>query len=175
MGLRGEKHAGSIYRYYKGEVRKLFPDITIPNAICFSPENAFAYFADTAMGRIWRQPLDQENGWPEGDAIVYLDLSAHGLYPDGAVIDAGGNLWVAQSGAYRVAAYAPDGRFITAVSFPAAQMTCPAFGGSDLATLFATSATQGLTAVEAAAQPQAGKTFFTRVSARGQREHAVLL
>lgn len=175
MGLRAEKGLGSIYRYYKGEVRRLFPDITISNAICFSPDGAFAYFADTAMGRIWRQRLNDADGWPEGDPIVYLDLSSHGLNPDGAVIDAGGNMWVAQWGAYRVAAYAPDGRFVTSVAFPAAHVSCPAFGGTDLATMFATSATEGLSALEHAAQPQAGKTFVARVSARGQAEHQVIL
>lgn len=175
MGRRGQKHAGSIYRYYKGEVRCLVTPVTCPNAICFSPDGAFAYYADTAMARIWRQRLDEAHGWPDGDPIVYLDLSAHGLNPDGAVVDSGGNIWIAQWGAYRVAAYAPDGRFITAVPFPAGNISCPAFGGSDLATLFATSATKGLSTVERAAQPQAGKTFVTRVSAKGQREHQVLL
>ncbi|MEC9469874.1 MAG: SMP-30/gluconolactonase/LRE family protein, partial [Pseudomonadota bacterium] len=33
MGFGAEKNAGSIYRYYKGELRKLFSDITISNAI----------------------------------------------------------------------------------------------------------------------------------------------
>jgi sugar lactone lactonase YvrE len=28
----------------------LFPDITIPNAICFSPDGAIAYFTDTMAG-----------------------------------------------------------------------------------------------------------------------------
>jgi sugar lactone lactonase YvrE len=175
MGRRAEKGAGSIYRYYRGELRTLFDNITITNAICFSPDHAFAYFADTHMGRIWRQRLNDTDGWPEGEPIVYLDLSSHGLNPDGAVVDQGGNVWIAQWGAYRVAAYAPDGRFVTSVPFPAAHISCPAFGGTDLATLFATSATDGLSAVEHAAQPQAGKTFVTRVSARGQAEHQVIL
>ena len=175
MGRGGKRGAGNIYRYYKGEVRRLVAEVTCPNAICFSPDGAFAYYADTAMARIWRQRLDDVHGWPDGEPVVYLDLSGHGLNPDGAVVDAGGNMWVAQWGAYRVAAYAPDGRFLTAVPFPAAHITCPAFGGSDLTTLFTTSATEGLSPLEAAAQPQAGKTFVTRVSARGQPEHRVRL
>lgn len=174
MGRKAEKAKGNIYRFYRGELRKLFPDITIPNAICFAPSGDLAYFADTAQGRIWKQKLDP-NGWPKGDPEVHLDFSSHGLNPDGAVCDVGGNLWIAQWGAYRVAAHAPDGRFLTAVEFPAAHISCPAFGGSDLATMFATSATEGLTAMSLAAQPQAGKTFMARVSARGQAEHQVIL
>ena len=54
-------------------------------------------------------------GWPVGRAQVWLDLTADGLNPDGAVIDAEGRFWNAQWGAGRVAAYAPDGSFVTAV------------------------------------------------------------
>jgi len=175
MGRYGQHGAGSIYRYYTGELRQLVPGVTCPNAICFSPDGAFAYYADTSLSRIWRQRLGDTHGWPAGAPVVFLDLSSHGLNPDGAVVDAGGNMWVAQWGAYLVAAYAPDGRFLTAVTFPAALISCPAFGGSDLATLFTTSATQDLSPMARAAQPQAGKTFVTRVSARGQPEHRVRL
>ena len=55
-----------------------------------------------------RVALDAE-GWPVGAPEVFLDLTAEGLNPDGAVIDAEGVLWLAEWGAGRVAAYAPDG------------------------------------------------------------------
>jgi sugar lactone lactonase YvrE len=35
MGLKAEPNSGSIYRFYKGELRKLHQNITIPNSICF--------------------------------------------------------------------------------------------------------------------------------------------
>ena len=35
MAKDHEKHAGAIYRYYRGELRKLLPNISISNAICF--------------------------------------------------------------------------------------------------------------------------------------------
>lgn len=34
--------AGAIYRYYR-ELRKLYSDISIPNAICFPPSGAGAF------------------------------------------------------------------------------------------------------------------------------------
>ena len=37
-----QKGAGAIYRFYKGELRLLFPGISIPNAICFSPDGKIA-------------------------------------------------------------------------------------------------------------------------------------
>ena len=174
MGRRLEKEAGAIYRYYRGEVRRLFAPITIPNAICFTPDGGQAYFGDTGPCRIWRVALDGE-GWPRGEPELFLDLKAEGLRPDGAVVSADGTLWNAQWGAFRVAAYSPEGRFLEAVGFPAAQTTCPAFGGPDLSTLFCTSAAEHLGAAHLAEHPLSGMTFCAEGIARGQAEHRVIL
>ena len=168
MGRNAEEKAGAIYRYYRGELRCLFDGITISNAICFS--RATAYFTDTRSRRIMRQPLGKD-GWPEGEPAVFVDLTGEGLNPDGAVVDAEGCLWNAQWSAARVARYGPDGRFLSAIPFPARQMTCPAFGGDGLRRLFATSATQGLSEKANAD----GQTFATEVDVAGQAEHRVLV
>ena len=168
MGFGAEKNAGSIYRYYKGELRKLFSDITISNAICFSPDGRTAYFADTDTLTIQKVALDAE-GWPASAPSLFVDLSADGFNPDGAVVDSEGFLWNAHWGANLVARYTADGKFAEAVSMPAKQISCPAFGGADLQTLFATSAAEGLTG------EHEGKTYFAQVKVRGQSEHRVLL
>lgn len=169
MGLNAEHQAGAIYRYYKGEVRQLFANVTIPNAICFSPSGGYALFTDTPTGKIMRQPLADADGWPKGDPDVWLDFGTTDWGPDGAVIDAQGNFWNAQWGANRVACYAPDGTMTQTVAFPASQTSCPAFGGPDLKTLFCTSAADGLLGDDE------GKTFATPVDATGQAEHRVIL
>ncbi|MCV0427578.1 MAG: SMP-30/gluconolactonase/LRE family protein, partial [Roseibium sp.] len=108
MGFNAEKGAGAIYRYYKGELRKLFGDITITNAICFSPDGSTAYFADTATQKIQQVALDSQ-GWPSGSPRLFVDLGKDDHNPDGAVVDSEGYLWNAQWGANRVARYASDG------------------------------------------------------------------
>ncbi|MGV6849651.1 MAG: SMP-30/gluconolactonase/LRE family protein [Marinibacterium sp.] len=168
MGKRAEPGAGAIYRYYKGRVERLCSALTIPNAICFSPDGSIACFTDTPTRRILRQPLDGD-GWPKGPAETFIDLTGDGLNPDGAVIDAEGCLWNAQWGAGRVARYDPKGRFLSEIAFPAGQMSCPAFGGDDLKTLFTTSATEGLSAPKA----QEGCVFAVHTGIAGQPEHRV--
>jgi len=168
MGINAEPGAGAIYRYYKGELRKLYGGITISNAICFAPDGTFACFSDTATQTIRKVSLDAD-GWPKGEPELFVDLGPEGLNPDGAVIDAQGHLWNAQWGANRVARYAPDGSFLEAIVFPAIQVSCPAFGGADLTTLFATTAAEGLEGEDE------GKTYSAEVSARGQNEHRVVL
>ncbi|MDJ0639289.1 MAG: SMP-30/gluconolactonase/LRE family protein [Paracoccaceae bacterium] len=175
MGKDAAKGAGAIHRYYEGRVTKLVDGITIPNAICFSPNRQFAYYADTLTSKIMRQKLEPKNGWPEGEAEVWLDLSDEGLLPDGAVVDAAGNLWNAQWGAARVACYDPDGEFVTSVGFNAAHTSCPAFGGPGLTTLFCTSALELLSAEERAGPMPHGMTFAAPETGKGQAEHRVLL
>lgn len=169
MGLNAEEGAGAIYRLYKGELRNLVPNVTITNSICFAPSGDLAYYCDTVTKQIMKVSLDAD-GWPVGKATVFVDLNLDGLNPDGSVVDAAGNLWNAQWGAKRVACYAPNGEFLRAVEFDAEQISCPAFGGADLTTLFATSAAVGLNGASE------GKTFAIKLDGViGQAEHAVIL
>ncbi len=169
MGKAAEKRAGAIYRYYRGHVERLVPEVTIPNAICFAPDGRRAYFADTARRRIMLQPLDAE-GWPDGAAEVFVDLREEGLNPDGAVVDAEGGLWNAQWGAGRVARYTPDGRFDRAIEVGGVHASCPAFGGAALDEMIVTTAREGI--AEPAAED--GLTYRVTPGVTGQAEHRVI-
>ncbi|TPE48533.1 SMP-30/gluconolactonase/LRE family protein [Amaricoccus solimangrovi] len=167
MGKKAEKGRGAIWRYHEGELRRLHDGVSIANAICFDRDRARAYFADTPTSTVWTQPVDPVTGWPSGPKRVFLDLSAEKLHPDGAVIDAAGRFWNAQWGSGRVACYDADGHMLFAESFPARQVSCPAFCGPDLARLVVTSAWEGMSEEERAREPLAGATFARRVRAMG--------
>jgi sugar lactone lactonase YvrE len=173
-GGPGAKAKGSIWRYWRGTLRRLFSPIAIPNSICFHPNGKTAFFSDTITGKVMRTELDDE-GWPMDDPKVFLDLSAEGLNPDGAVMDHEGALWLAEWGASRVSVYGPDGKRVRSLRFDAPHTSCPAFGGEDLATLFCTSALQNMDEDARAQHPYAGMTFMTKPIARGQAEHQVIL
>ncbi|WP_170605493.1 SMP-30/gluconolactonase/LRE family protein [Ruegeria arenilitoris] len=175
MGKQAEPSAGAIYRFWRGELRQLVSDVTISNAICFAPDRSCAYFCDTFTKQVMRWTLDPETGWPVGDSHLFLDLRDDGLNPDGAVVDANGNIWIAQWGAGRVAAYDANGLFIRAVSVDAQHPSCPGFGGPDLTTLFCTTAREGLSTDAIKIQPSNGMTFLKQDVARGQAEHRVII
>lgn len=174
MGKRAEPGAGAIYRYFDGELRRLYSEISIPNAICFAPDGRTAHFADTATGQVMRVALDAA-GWPAGKPEVFIDLGRGDSGPDGAVTDAEGLLWLAVWGGGCLQAYAPDGRMVRQQDFAAPHLTCPAFGGAGLSTLFCTSALQGMDAAARGAFPSAGMTFMAEGLAQGRAEPQILL
>lgn len=165
----GREGKGAIYRLFKGEKRKLFGGISIPNAICFAPDGKTAYFADTMAQLVWKVALD-DDGWPAGEREVFLDFTGTEIFPDGATIDAEGNFWNAQWGAGRVACYSPAGEFLSEVKVDAPHTSCPAFGGPGLTTLYVTTALQGMTEAERAAYPDAGKVFAFEGAGKGLEE-----
>ncbi len=175
MGRYAEAKAGSIYRYYQGEVRELFSHLTITNTICFAPYGKWAYFADTAQAKVWRQRLDANHGWPDGEPELYLDLYKQGLSPDGAVCDVEGRIWIAMWGSSQVMCFDETGKQVEQVSFPVTQPTCPAFGGENFSQLFVTSATQDLRPAQLQLEPLAGQTLSCKLNVSGQAEHQVIL
>lgn len=169
MGKKAEKGAGAIYRYYRGEVRKLVDGITIPNSICFSPDGRVAHYSDTDRGIVWRQELDAD-GWPVGDPQVWLDLSAQGWSPDGAVIDAQGGFCCAVWGQGAVMRFDADGNRTHHLAVGGRHSSCPAFGGPDLTHLLVTTAREGIEAPDDAQ----GKTYRLEPGLTGLAEPQVM-
>lgn len=167
---------GAIWRYWRGELHRLRAAMTIPNAICFAPDGRSAYFADTAGQTVWIQDLDAQ-GWPQGEARVFLDLRGSDQHPDGAVTDAQGNFWNARWGSGRLVGHRPDGSVLEQVALPARQPTCPAFAGKGLDMLIVTSAATGLDPATATTPGADGATWAVRPAARpvGRPEPAVIV
>jgi sugar lactone lactonase YvrE len=175
MGKDAEPGAGAIYWFFKGELRRLYPEISIPNSICFSPDAATAYFTDSRTGRLMTVRVDPGDGYPIGEASVLYDYGIQKSGLDGAVTDADGTIWIACWGAARLIAVSPKGERLHSVPLPASQVTCPAFIGRNLARLLVTSAWQNLKDEERAADEHAGKTFVVDMPVRGKAEPRVIL
>jgi sugar lactone lactonase YvrE len=174
MGRRAEAGAGAIYALYRGEVLRLFAGITIPNAICFSPDGVLGYFADTATNVLYRVLLNPLNGLPRGAPEVLLRHRGVGGL-DGAVVDGDGLIWNARWGGGCVDVYSPQGVHLRCLHVPARQASCPAFVGPDLSRLLVTSAWQDMDEAARAADPEHGRTFVIEAAARGRAEPDVKL
>jgi len=175
MGREAEKGAGSIYHFHRGVVSLLYAGVSIPNAICFSPDGATAYFADTSEAILHRVAIDPATATPIADPEMLYDHRGGAGGLDGAVVDAEGLIWNARWGGSCVDVYTPDGQRIHSVAVPAKQSSCPVFVGSNLDRLLVTSASQGMDQQARAADPHHGKTFILDVGAIGRPEPRVRL
>jgi sugar lactone lactonase YvrE len=176
MGLKdaGKVAQGALYQVRGAEVTKILDGIYIPNTTCFSPDGTRAYFADTTTDRIRTCEIDAATGLPTGPWQVFTKVTGGG-WPDGAVVDSQGFVWCALWGGSRVVRYTPDGKVDREVTVPVSQPTCPAFGGSDLKTLYIVSARENLSAEQLEKEPLAGGVFAIRVDVPGLPENIIKL
>lgn len=175
MGKKAAPGAGAIYCYARGELRLLYPRITIPNSICFSPDGTIAYFADTHVNMLYRVSCDPQTGLPRGEPEVLLDHRGADGGIDGSVVDAEGRIWNARWGAGALDCYSPQGAHLRRIALPASQSTCPAFAGPDAGALVVTSASHGLDAETHAQEAHPGRTFLVELDVRGRHEPRVVL
>jgi sugar lactone lactonase YvrE len=174
---RSEEEAsiGAVYHYRAGALTTLKSGIRIPNATCFSPDGSIAYWTDTPTKKIMQVATDPATGLPVGEWTLFADVSEGRGYPDGAVVDSEGYLWNAKWGGSCVVRHAPDGSIDRVVEVPVSQVTCPAFGGPDLKTMFITTAAKTLSAEQLAAEKHAGSLFAIELDVAGQAETPILL
>ncbi|BCG91823.1 gluconolaconase [Mesorhizobium sp. 131-2-1] len=175
MGKDEGKGAGSIYWFYKGELRRLFSDITVSNSICFSEDGKIAYYTDTSTGLLMRVACDPLTGLPTGEQKVFVDHRSSKGYVDGSVVDRDGVLWNAVWGGSAVKAYAPDGTLLREIPMPVTQPSCPAFVGAKADRLAVTSAWKGKDDKQRKLDPQAGMTFLLDIPVSGRFEPRVLI
>ncbi len=175
MGRGAERGAGAIYRFHRGEVLRLYADVTIPNAICFSPDGTTAYFADSREGILHRVAIDPANAMPIGNPEALYDHRGGLGGLDGAVVDAEGLIWNARWGGSCIDVYTPEGRRVRTIRVPAKQPSCPVFVGRNFDRLLVTTAGEGMDKEAKAADPQHGMTFVLDVGAIGRPEPRVKL
>jgi sugar lactone lactonase YvrE len=129
-----------------GQLWRLDPDCSthrladgfgITNALCFSPDGATLYVADSLDGMLRRYAYDRTSG-TIGSREDLVDCRAYGSGADGATVDAAGCIWVALVLAQKLACFAPDGALVRTIELPVPYPSCPAFGGDDLTTLYVT-------------------------------------
>lgn len=162
---------GSLYRVTAdGLVMRLFGDVIVTNGIAFSPDNRTLYFTDTRRYCTWMFDFDLDNGVVRNKR-VFADYSASRQRPDGACVDVDGRLWTAFFSGSRVVRYRPDGKIDTVIPLPVTNPTCLCFGGSDLKTLFVTTARKFLDRQQLDIEPQAGHLLAIHGVGQGVPEH----
>ncbi len=161
------KGAGSIYHVLGGKVTVLYPEISIPNGICFSPDGTTGYFVDTMENLYMKVALDPATGLPTGEPELFHDGRDSEGGIDGSVCAADGTIWNARWGVGEVHHYDRAGTVVERYKLPPLQATCPAFIGRNADRLLVTTAGEGLDAEGLKADPQAGYIYELGVPVKG--------
>jgi sugar lactone lactonase YvrE len=147
-----------------GTVADIRSGIGISNGLAFSPDGRTMYFADTSRRTVWAYDFDPDDGHPSNER-VFVDFSTLPGKPDGACVDADGGYWIACVYGWAVARVMPDGRVDRLIEVPVEKPSMPAFGGSDMSTVFVTSIRRGVDGHPK--QPEAGSLFAFDAGVRG--------
>ena len=150
-------------------VTRVLDDIMISNGLAWSPDGRTMYHADTPTHTIRAFDYDAASGMPSRPR-VFAQWMRETDRPDGAAVDSAGNYWSAFYRGGKVVKVSPRGDVLAEYPTPALCPTMCAFGGSDLRTLYVTSARQMREADELARLPQSGGIFALAVDTPGLPE-----
>ena len=139
-GQQKEQDGNFVYRLDEksGAVTIVSSEFDMPNGICFSPDHARIYIADSGS----KQRVGAFEVKADGTLSKALWWSEGGA--DGIRCDEKGNLYTTAKDGVRI--YSPEGKKIATIACPEHPANC-AFGGEDGKTLFITART-GLYAVK---------------------------
>ena len=163
VGSKGPRGSAKLYRLNHDLTVDLVIDgISISNGIGWSLDGRYFFHTDSWDHSIYRYTL-------QGKELTMKEVfytPPQGT-PDGLTIDADGNLWVAIWDGGRVVQLSPAGEELAQILLPVSRPTSVTFGGTDLNTLFITSASVDLSENEKSAQPFAGALFSIRTQVAG--------
>ena len=146
----------------------LEPAIGCTNGPCFSPDNRTFYCADSVSRTISAYDYDLNAG-TVSNKRQFAAIKGLGGVPDGATVDADGNLWSAIAGGGKIVCFRPDGSIARAVEVPAPIVTSVMFGGERLDVMYATSIGEKILDMEPG--PDGGSLFaISGLGVRGKPE-----
>lgn len=159
MRLDASKPTGALYRVTtEGIVQRKESGISVANGMGWSPDGGTFYFVDTVPGLIHAYDTVPGTGELHNHRIFARVPESEGR-PDGLAVDAEGCVWCAIWDGWRVNRYSPDGRLTRVVDLPVPRPTSVAFGGTDLRTLYITTARTRLPASTLSEAPLSGGLF----------------
>ncbi len=158
---------GRLYRLDPSrELVVVQPEVGLPNGMGFTPDRTRMYHTDTRKRQIFLSDYSAATGTLSQQRIfaeVADDLGS----PDGMTVDAEGCVWSAIWGGNCLIRFAPDGRELARIQFPASNVSSVTFGGDEYTDMYVTTAGGD---DKAANGPGAGALFRLRLGIRGVPE-----
>jgi len=133
---QAKESVGGLYSLgTDGRIAQLDGEVILGNGPCFSPDNRTLYHADSMRHLIYAYDYDLATG-AASNRRVFFDSSAYGPIPDGATIDAAGDMWVAICEGGVVLQLSPEGEVKQVIEMPTKLPASCMFFGAELDRLF---------------------------------------
>jgi sugar lactone lactonase YvrE len=133
-----------------GRITQLDEGLVLGNGPCWSPDDSTLYHADSMRHTIYAYDYDIATG-AASNRREFFESSAYGPIPDGATVDAEGNLWVAICEGGVVLCLSPAGKVEQVIEMPTQLPASCMFGGPGLDMLYVPSINSSFLGREAAA------------------------
>jgi len=137
------------------------------NGIDWAPDSRWMYFVDSRADVIYRYAFDVHSG-TIGGREIFVDTALLAGIPDGLRVDSAGNVWCAFWDGAQVTRFRPDGTVAEQIPVPVPRPTSVVFGGSDLRTMYITSASLDLSEDQLARWPLSGSVLRYDVDIPGR-------
>ncbi len=147
IGANGEDlpivhRSGGLFRIDRaGRVAPLLRNLGIPNTLLWSDDATSVYFGDSLDGTLYRHFI-RTDGALDAPQVWFGPHERGG--PDGSAMDAEGFIWNARWDGSCLLRLSPDGKVDRIIELPVSRPTSCVFGGTDLKTLYITSAASPL-------------------------------
>ena len=161
------KERGKLFRYDPdGQCQVMEEGLNISNGLDWDLARQTFYLVDSPRGIIHAFDYDHESGAISNRRPLVQLPQADGL-PDGFILDDQGYLWCCMWDGSKIIRISPDGEVEHTIKMPVQRPTKCAFGGTELQTLYVTSASVDL-GDDAPFAPPAGYVFSIDVGFQGR-------
>jgi sugar lactone lactonase YvrE len=174
-----DRPLASLFCVERGKLRDSGNRVTVSNGVAFSIDNRTLYHADTTKHKITAYDFDSATG-QVGKSRLFKQFSMNKLQdyggrPDGAAVDSENAYWCAMYEGGRLLRLSPTGEVLMEIPLPVQCPTMIAFGGTDLRTLYITTARYKRSESELLQYPLSGYVFSMRVDVPGRPEAGYIL
>ena len=158
---------GSLYRL-DGDLslHKMDENYGITNGPAFSVDGNTLYHTDTAKRTIFAFNFSEDGAISNQRIFVKLEAEEEG-YPDGMTVDSENCVWLCHFGGSRITRYSPESEILQVIPMPVPNITSCTFAGSDLDTLYITTARHLLSDEDVRKYPLSGSLFSCKPGVTG--------
>lgn len=167
MDTNQQSDSGALYRLDNDlSLHKMDDGYIIANGPTFSADGNIIYHTDSTKRTIYAFDLSKNGEISNKRVFVQLQDEAEGS-PDGMTVDSEGCIWLAHFGGARLTRYSPAGEVLQVVPMPVPNITSCTFGGTNLDTLYITTARIAISEEDLPKYPLAGSLFSYQPNVKG--------